>query len=70
MNKEDLIKKYIYALRKGKGHEWIDEHGYDLDKNDLIRIIKELDYAIGDGVLCPAAVYKDAANELENWYFD
>lgn len=70
MNKEDLIKKYIYALRKGKGYEWIDEYGYDLYKDDLIRIIKELVYAIGDGVLCPAAVYEAAANELENWYFD
>ena len=68
--KEKLIKEYIDALRKGKGLEWIDNHGYDLDFNDLIRIIKELDYAIGEDALIPNNIYNTAADEIENWYFD
>lgn len=67
--KENLMRDYIEALRAGNGYEWINKHGYDLDFNDLIRIIKELDYAIRDALI-PKNIYNTAADELTNWYLD
>ena len=40
------MKEFIAALRDGKSYEWIANHGWELNKDDLIRIIKEYDYAI------------------------
>ena len=68
--KENLMRDYIDALRSCKGYEWINKHGYDLDFNDLIRIIKELDYAISEDALIPKNIYNTAADELTNWYLD
>ena len=70
MYREKLMKEYIQALRVGKGYEWINQHGFDLNKDDLIKIIKELDYAIGEDCINPDVVYDTAADELVKWYFD
>lgn len=40
------MKDFINALKKGKGYDWICQHGQDLNKYELIDIIKELLYSI------------------------
>ena len=40
------MKAYIEALRNGNSYNYICEHGYEFTKDELIDIIKELDYAI------------------------
>lgn len=40
------IKDYIESLKDGKGYYWISKHGTELNKYELIDIIKEFDYAI------------------------
>lgn len=64
------IEDYIVALRAGCGFEWIAKFGDCLSRDDLIRIIKELDYAIDDSCEWNEAmeIYYNAASELEDYY--
>ena len=66
----DRIKEYIEDLKKGKGFDWIASHGHDLNKYELIDIVKELEYAIYDNTLDfeAKAIYESAAEELLNLY--
>ena len=66
----DRIKEYIEDLKKGKGVDWIASHGHDLNKYELIDIVKELEYAIYDNTLDfeAKAIYESAAEELLNLY--
>ena len=41
------MQEYIEALQNGKGYNWIANHGHELNKYELLDIIKELTYAIG-----------------------
>lgn len=43
---QDRMKTYIEALRKGNSYDFICQHGHEFTKDELITIIKELDYAI------------------------
>lgn len=74
---EDKIKEYIKALRCGHGYEWMGLHGNDLYKDDLIRIVKELDYAAWFISTQYEAdeytgydIYQIAADNLAAWYFE
>ena len=42
----DVMQKYIKSLRNGNSYEWIANNGHELNKYELIDIVKELDYAI------------------------
>lgn len=42
MNK---MNEFIEALRNGKAYDWISRHGHELNKYELIDIIKEYEYA-------------------------
>lgn len=66
----DKMHEYIEALRNGKGYDWIGNHGYDLNKDDLIRIIKEFDYAIHSMKLYDDKddLYDAVCEELTEWY--
>lgn len=64
MNK---MNEYIKALKNGKGFEWIAQHGHELDKYDLIDIIKELDCAIEKSIE-KEDIYESAAIELKSCY--
>lgn len=39
------VQEFIDALRKGKGYGWICNHGHELNKYELIDIVKEYEYA-------------------------
>ena len=41
----NIMKEFIKALEKGKGYDWICNHGHELNKYELIDIIKEYEYA-------------------------
>lgn len=67
----DKINEYIEALRNGKGFDWICNHGNELNKYELIDIVKELDYAIYDNLydFDQKEVYEAAADELNDMYY-
>lgn len=64
------IELFIEALRKGRGFDWIANHGHNLSSYELINIIKEYDYAIQDNVDAYDAksIYNAAADELSDYY--
>ena len=66
----DKMNEFIKALENGKGYDWISRHGHELNKYELIDIVKEYDYAIHDN--CSdyekRTIYKSAAEELYNVY--
>ena len=59
----DKMKDYIKELRKGNGYSWIAKHGWELDKDELINIIKELDHAINHSIEFEE-IYNEAAINL------
>ena len=66
------MKEYIDALKNGKGFDWISNNGWKLNKDELISIVKELEYAIYSE--CDSfdnkKINNAAAEELSNWYCD
>ena len=46
------INEYIKALQNGNGFDWIAKHGHELNKFELIDIVKEFDYAIHSMGIC------------------
>ena len=42
-----MMKQFIQAIREERSYDWICNHGWELNKEDLINIVKEFDYAIG-----------------------
>ena len=46
----DSMKYFIEALEKGKAFDWLLAHGHELNKYELIDIIKEYDYAVQDNL--------------------
>lgn len=42
---KNKIKEFIEALKSGKCYSWICNHGHELNKYELIDIIKEYEYA-------------------------
>ena len=63
------VQEFIDALRKGKGYGWICNHGHELNKYELIDIVKELDYAISNSME-KEDIYECAATELADMYED
>ena len=43
---EERMREYLKALRNGNSYDYICNHGHEFTKDELITIIKELDYAI------------------------
>ena len=68
----NTMKNFIEALKNGRGFDWIAEHGHELNKYELIDIVKEYDYAIQDNADCygAKAIYKAAAEELSSSYLE
>ena len=63
----DRMKDYIKALKEGNGYGWIANHGYSLRQDELIDIIKELEYAISHSIDFED-VYNEAALNLHEMY--
>lgn len=66
------MKNYIEALKNLKGYDWISNHGHELSKDELINIVKELDYAIYHNTTHSERkdICNSAADELEDWYLE
>lgn len=64
------MRRMIEALKEGRAYDHISNNGHEMSKDDLIRIIKEYDYAIhsveriGDK---PQDLYDAIAEELEDY---
>lgn len=41
----NMMNNFIEALKNGKGYDWICNHGHELNKYELLDIIKEYEYA-------------------------
>lgn len=46
--KRDYAQEFMAAFNKGMGFTWLQNHGHNLKKDELIDIAKELIYAIED----------------------
>jgi hypothetical protein len=66
------MKDFIEALKNGNAFNWICNHGHELNKYELIDIVKEYDYAISDNTDSWDAkkIYEAAAEELSNTYLE
>lgn len=63
------MKAYIEALRNGNSYNYICEHGYEFTKDELIDIIKELDYAIyseAKYAIKASDIYEAAATNMKD----
>lgn len=65
------MKAMVEALKEGRAYDHISNKGWNMSKDDLIRIIKEYDYAIhrlGDlKQIDSQEVYDDIAEELTEY---
>ena len=41
-----MLKKYVEALKTGRGYQFICDNGHEMSKTELCDIIKEFDYVI------------------------
>ena len=65
------MKDYIESFKENQSYDWISRHGWELTKDELISIIKELDYAIGSlGEIEAEYLYESVAEELKDRYLD
>ena len=65
------MNEFIAALREGKGYSWIATYGWELDKDELLDIIKEYDYAIHQETMTVGEemqMYNVVADNLEEMY--
>ena len=66
---QNRMKGYIEALRNGNSYNYICEHGYEFTKDELIDIIKELDYAIyseAKYAIKASEIYEAAATNMKD----
>ena len=67
---EEPMKAYVKALRSGNGYDYICQHGHEFTKDELIDIIKELDYAIyseAKYAIKASEIYEAAATNIEDF---
>ena len=66
----NTMKNFIEALRNGIAYDWICNHGHELNKYELLDIIKEYEYARGQmNDKVAEDLFKDfVANNLEEIY--
>lgn len=67
---EEPMKAYLRALRNGNSYDYICNHGHEFTKDELITIIKELDYVIySEAKYATKAsdIYEAAAKNMEDF---
>lgn len=66
----EKMNEFIKALKEGKGYDWISRNGHELNKYELIDIVKEYDYAIHSTCSnwLKMEIYESAAEELNEVY--
>jgi hypothetical protein len=67
---QNRMKAYLQALRNGNSYDYICNHGHEFTKDELIDIIKELDYAIYSETkyaLKASDIYEAAATNMKDF---
>ena len=67
---QNRIKAYLEALRNGNSYDYICDHGHEFTKDELVTIIKELDYAIyseAKYAIKASEIYEAAAENIEDF---
>ena len=67
---QDRMKAYIEALRNRNSYDYICQHGHEFTKDELIDIIKELDYAIyseAKYAVKASDIYEAAATNMKDF---
>jgi hypothetical protein len=67
---QNRMKGYLEALRNGNSYDYICQHGHEFTKDELITIIKELDYAIyseAKYAIKASEIYEAAATNLKDF---
>lgn len=68
-----MLEKYVDALRKGTGYQFICDNGHEMSKSDLCNIIKEFDYVVKDLSYKneDSDIYLEyVADSIKEWYLD
>lgn len=66
---QNRMKGYLEALRNGNSYDYICDHGHEFTKDELITIIKELDYAIyseAKYAIKASEIYEAAAENIKD----
>ena len=66
----ERMKGYIEALQNGNSYDYICQHGHEFTKDELIDIIKELDYAIyseAKYAIKASEIYEAAATNMKDF---
>ena len=66
---QNRMKAYLEALRNGNSYGYICDHGHEFTKDELITIIKELDYAIyseAKYAVKASEIYEAAATNIKD----
>lgn len=71
-NPDSIRAGVVEALKEGNVYSFVIEHAYEMDRDDLARIIAELSYAVysRNGEKESKAIESMAAESLENDYWD
>lgn len=64
------MKEVVKALREGRAYDHISNNGYTMSKDDLVRIIKEYDYAIHTLGSDSQKIYDGIADELAEYIYE
>ena len=67
---EEPMRAYLKALRNGNSYDYICNHGHEFTKDELITIIKELDYAIyseAKYAIKASDIYEAASTNMEDF---
>ena len=67
---QNRMTEYIEALRNGNSYDYICQHGHEFTKDELITIIKELDYAIyseAKYAVKASEIYEAAATNMKDF---
>ena len=68
-----MLEKYVDALQKGTGYQFICDNGHEMSKSDLCNIIKEFDYVVKDLSYRneDSDIYLEyVADSIKEWYLD
>ncbi len=73
MEKRNYIKEFINALENDNGFNYLCQVGWDIRKDDILKLLKELTYAIETANLLPSELTEivdemkdNLETELEN----
>lgn len=64
------MKAMVEALKEGRAYDHISNNGYAMSKDDLVRIIKEYDYAIHTLGSDAQKIYDEIADELADYIYE